>query len=95
MKQITFLFFSLFIANLWGQNPTWSDDVASILYANCTACHHQGGLAPFSLMTYNDAFNLSTDIETAVTNKIMPPWPPDHDYKALAHERLLSPKRNV
>jgi mono/diheme cytochrome c family protein len=36
-------------------SPTWSRDVASVLYKNCATCHHPGGAGPFSLLTYADA----------------------------------------
>lgn len=70
--------------------PVWSTDIAPILYNKCASCHHSGGIAPFSLITYNEA--TTQPISAAVTSKIMPPWPPDPDYQRLAHERLLSQK---
>lgn len=87
----------LFIANAIiisgiakAQSPTWADDIAPILYAKCTTCHHTGGMAPNSLMTYAQAFNYKNMINTYVQNKVMPPWPPDAEYKHLAFERLVS-----
>ena len=35
--------------------PTFTKDVAPILYKNCTACHRPGEIAPMSLLTYEDA----------------------------------------
>ena len=35
--------------------PTFTKDVAPILYANCTSCHRAGEIAPMSLLTYKDA----------------------------------------
>jgi hypothetical protein len=32
--------------------PTFSSDVAPILYKNCAACHRPGEIAPMSLLTY-------------------------------------------
>jgi len=37
--------------------PTFSRDVAPIIYAKCATCHHDGGEAPFSLATYADMAN--------------------------------------
>jgi hypothetical protein len=70
--------------------PYWATDVAPILYSNCTKCHNPNGIAPFSLMTYNDAANEATDIKQSVTNRTMPPWPPDSAYRHFMHERILS-----
>ena len=49
------LFFVLFLlhsAASIAQTPTWSADVASIIYNNCSSCHRDGGIANFSLMGY-------------------------------------------
>ena len=32
--------------------PTWSRDVAPILYATCVECHRQDQAAPFPLLRY-------------------------------------------
>jgi len=73
-----------------GKNVNFSEDIAPILYDNCTACHHDGGIAPFSLVTYNDAFTNRMMIEYMTTNGYMPPWPPDTTYSRFSHERVLN-----
>ena len=35
--------------------PTFNKDVAPILFRNCATCHRPGEVAPFSLLTYQDA----------------------------------------
>ena len=35
--------------------PTFSKDVAPILYKNCTTCHRAGEIGPMALVTYQDA----------------------------------------
>lgn len=69
---------------------TWSNSTANILYTHCTSCHHDGGIAPFSLMTFTDALQNSSDIEDVILSNEMPPWPPDAQYSRFAHERLLT-----
>lgn len=76
--------------SIYAQSPNWADDVANILYGKCTNCHHPGGIAPFSLITYNDAANVAPNIQNAVTMRRMPPWPPDTAYTRFAHERVLT-----
>ena len=73
------------------QTPTWSANVATIMYNKCTSCHHAGAIGPFPLMTYQDAFVQASAIEGSVYDNKMPPWPPDPTYRRYAHERLLSP----
>jgi hypothetical protein len=77
-------------SSIYAQSPNWADDVANILYGKCTNCHHPGGIAPFSLITYNDAANVAPNIQNAVTMRRMPPWPPDTAYTRFAHERALT-----
>lgn len=72
------------------QTPVWSTDVAPILFNNCASCHRPSGIAPFGLLTYQDAVNRASQIYAAVSSRYMPPWPPDPKFSRLAHERLLS-----
>lgn len=89
MKQLFTLALALLsYATLHAQ--TWADDVASIVFDKCAKCHHTGGVAPFSLMTYQEVSSMSAMIETAVTGDVMPPWPPDNNYQQYAHDRSLT-----
>ncbi len=69
---------------------TWSDDVAQIMYDKCTQCHHTGGIAPFSLMTFSNASPIANFIATNITSDIMPPWPPENAYQTYAHDRTMT-----
>ena len=42
---------------------TWADDAAEIVFENCTACHNDNGIAPFSLMDYESVLSNSGAIE--------------------------------
>lgn len=89
------LFYTVLLAfiatNLIAQNtPTYNGDVSCILYQHCTTCHHSGGIAPFGLMDYQEASAAAYGVYLAVNAGTMPPWPPNHDYNQLAHERLLT-----
>lgn len=64
-------------------------DVAPIFIANCTSCHHEGGLS-FSLNSYTAVKNMAGSISPALQNNIMPPWPADPTYKHYAKERIVS-----
>jgi hypothetical protein len=64
-------------------------DIAPILIANCTSCHHNGGIA-FSLTTFGEVTPMGNSIKNAVLNNNMPPWPPDPTYKNYVHERIVS-----
>lgn len=72
------------------QTPTFSENVAAILYQNCTSCHRSGGIGPFSIENYSDAVNNGLAIRNAVSDGYMPPWPPDTSFSRFSHERVLS-----
>ena len=70
--------------------PTFNKDIAPILYANCATCHRPGEVAPFSLLTYQDASKRAALIAAAVTKRFMPPWKPEPGYGDFANERRLT-----
>ncbi|HZP49104.1 MAG TPA: hypothetical protein VFB07_11240 [Vicinamibacterales bacterium] len=72
------------------QTPTFSKDVAPILYKNCTNCHRPGEIAPMSLLTYADARPWVRSIQTRITNGTMPPWHADPAYGVFENDRRLS-----
>jgi hypothetical protein len=92
MKKLLLLCFVIALTKIgYSQNtPTWATDIAPLMYANCTACHHTGGLAPFPLMTYSDAYTKRIVMSDAVSSGKMPPWPPDREYNHYKDERYLS-----
>ena len=53
---------------------TYHNEIARIMQANCVECHHQGGLAPFSLETMQDLIDHAGMIKKQVTRGAMPPW---------------------
>jgi hypothetical protein len=57
-----------------GDGPTYHQDVAPILARRCTGCHTAGGIAPFSLESYDDAGPRAQAIRQAVLDRRMPPW---------------------
>ena len=70
--------------------PTFSKDVAPILYKNCTNCHRPGEIAPMSLLTYADARPWARSIATRVANNTMPPWHADPSHGEFLNDRRLS-----
>ena len=51
-------------------------EVAPILARHCVECHRPGEVAPFSLLTQNDAARHARTITQAVRARRMPPWKP-------------------
>ena len=77
-KQVAHVLASLALlpASAFGQ-VTFSRDVAPIVFAKCAQCHHPGGSAPFSLLTYPEARSHATQIALVTKNRVMPPWKAD------------------
>ena len=69
--------------------PTFARDVAPILYQHCAICHHPGEVAPFSLLTYQDAAKRAKLIATVTASRYMPPWQPEPGYVHFQGERRL------
>lgn len=53
---------------------TYHHQISRILQNNCVECHHQDGLAPFSLETYEDVIEHAGMIKKQITRGAMPPW---------------------
>jgi mono/diheme cytochrome c family protein len=69
---------------------TFTKDVAPILYRHCASCHHPGGWAPFSLLTYEDVAGRARLIAAVTERRTMPPWQPEPGYAQFVGERRLS-----
>lgn len=70
--------------------PTFTKDVAPILYKNCTTCHRPGEIAPMSLLTYQQARPWARAIRDNVNSGVMPPWHADPAHGKWANERRLT-----
>ena len=70
--------------------PTFSKDIAPILFQNCASCHRPGQVAPFSLLNYTDAAKRAKLIAAVTTSHYMPPWKPESGYGHFTGERRLS-----
>lgn len=57
--------------------PTFSRDVAPILYDRCATCHRPGEIGPMALLTYDQTRPYAKAIKRSVTTRTMPPWHAD------------------
>ena len=53
---------------------TFCSDIAPILQRSCQECHRPEGVAPMSLLTYDEVRPWAREIEEKVVQKIMPPY---------------------
>jgi tetratricopeptide (TPR) repeat protein len=70
--------------------PTYTRDIAPILFRSCAPCHRAGEAAPFSLLSYADAKSHARLIADVTTRRIMPPWLPAADDPKFADDLRLS-----
>jgi hypothetical protein len=70
--------------------PTFSRDVAPILYKNCIGCHRPGEIGPMPLISYEDARPYAKAIRDEVSEGHMPPWHADPKHGTFANDRSLS-----
>src|SRR3954468_13786818 len=70
--------------------PTFTKDVAPILYKSCTGCHRPGEIGPMSLLTYEDVRPRAKDIRDKVADGVMPPWHADKTHGNFANDRSLT-----
>src|SRR5438552_2449612 len=71
-------------------NPTFSTDIAPIIFKNCSPCHRPGEVGPFPLLTYEDVLKKAKTVAAVTQSRYMPPWPADPSYSRFAGERVLS-----
>jgi tetratricopeptide (TPR) repeat protein/mono/diheme cytochrome c family protein len=57
--------------------PTFSRDIAPVLFRNCVSCHHPGANGAFSLLTYEDVRPRAKLIAAVTHSRYMPPWKPE------------------
>jgi hypothetical protein len=81
------------VAAAGGAAPTFSRDVAPILFGHCVNCHREGEIgAAVSLVSYAAAKPWAKSIKLAVRTRAMPPWPadPEHSVKFRNDARLTT-----
>lgn len=71
---------------------TYNDDVFPIFRERCSRCHVPGGVAPMSLMTYEDAFPWAESIRAELVAAHMPPATADDGFGAIRKAHTLTPR---
>jgi tetratricopeptide (TPR) repeat protein len=72
------------------ENPTFSRDIAPIIFSECSSCHRPGESAPFALLDYEDVSKRGEQIIEVIDSGYMPPWLPKPQARAFADARHLS-----
>ena len=70
--------------------PTFTRDVAPIMFAKCASCHRPGEVAPMPLLSYGDARPWASAIKQRVSTRVMPPWHADPAHGTFRNDLRLS-----
>jgi len=82
---------SVLAANTSGDKaPTFSKDVAPILYNRCVNCHRPGEAAPMSFTNYKEVRPWAKAIKQQVATHTMPPWHADPAIDKFSNDRRLT-----
>jgi hypothetical protein len=73
-----------------GATPTFSKDVAPVLFKNCSGCHRPGEIGPMPLLNYTQARPWAKSIRAAVAAGTMPPWHATEDRGTFSNDRRLT-----
>jgi Flp pilus assembly protein TadD len=80
-----------FVSSAWSQ-PTFSRDVAPIVFESCVSCHRAGGPGPFPLTTYDEVRRRATQIAQVTRSRFMPPWKVEPGVGHFVGQRPLDDK---
>lgn len=70
--------------------PTYYADIEPIVKRNCVSCHKAGGIAPFSLLTYEEVSAKGNFIGHVTNTRYMPPWKADPTFQSFRNETRLT-----
>lgn len=70
--------------------PTWHGNIAPLVARRCAECHTAGGVAPFTLNSYLDAFAQHAAIANSVGDRTMPPFMPAGTCQEFRDDRRLT-----
>ena len=60
--------------------PTYTKDIAPIMFRSCVSCHRPGEIAPMSLLSYDAVRPWAKAIKRRVVSREMPPWFADKEH---------------
>ena len=84
------IFITMRTAQTTATSPSFTKDVAPILYKHCASCHRPGDIAPMSLLTYEQARPWAKAIREQVASGQMPPWHAAESHGTFSNDRRLS-----
>jgi len=91
MKRLySLLFIGFIFTDLQAQSSTYAEDIAPIIYKNCSVCHRAGEIGPMSLTNYEEVKAWAPTIKYVTSLGFMPPWQADPEYNHFLGELILT-----
>lgn len=72
------------------ESVTFTEHVAPLIHARCSACHRPGQVAPFALLSEAEIRDHAEQIVTVTRSRYMPPWKPVRGHGEFANDRSLT-----
>ncbi len=69
---------------------TYTKDIAPLVVDRCGMCHHPGGSAPFSLLSYDEVKRRAALVAAVTERRYMPPWKADPSNGPFVGQHPLS-----
>jgi hypothetical protein len=69
---------------------SYADEIAPLLERRCRSCHHEGGVAPWSMSDYVTVRGWSPMMREMIRTRRMPPWHADPHFARFANDISLS-----
>ncbi len=69
---------------------SFNEQIAPIVFENCSGCHRPGEAAPFPFLGYEDVRKRASQIVAVISSGFMPPWLPAPGYNDFLGARRLS-----
>lgn len=87
--------FALTAVCLWAHDAvttklTFNGEIIRIIQQRCGSCHREGGSAPMSLLTYEEARPWAKAIKEEVLERRMPPWGAVKGFGEFADDQSLT-----
>ena len=73
-----------------GNQVTFSQHIAPLVYQHCTSCHRVGEVAPFPLTNYAEVASHGQTIKYVTGTRYMPPWKAEPSYRHFLDQNTLS-----
>ncbi len=73
-----------------GEAISYSETIAPLLKEKCTACHVEGGIAPWAMSEYRMVFGFAPMIREVLRTRRMPPWHLDPEVGEWQHDAGIS-----